>query len=53
MVLKSKKKKKKKKVGVGVGREVDVVIKAQQEGRILVMMEMFQTLHVSMSIMWL
>ena len=33
-------KKQKKKDGVGAGREVGVVIKAQQEGRILVMMEM-------------
>ena len=48
-----KPKKKKKKDGAGVGREVGVVIKAQQEGRILVMMEMFQILHISMSIMWL
>ena len=46
-------KKQKKKDGVGAGREVGVVIKAQQEGRILVMMEMFRILHVSMSIMWL
>ena len=48
-----KKQKKNKKDGVGAGREVGVVIKAQQEGRILVMMETFQILHVSLSTMWL
>lgn len=39
--------------GVGVGREGGEVIKGQKEGKIPVVMEMWQTLLVEISIRWL